>query len=143
MASSGAAASASGLASTLLWMLFSSALIIANKRVYAAGFAYPMLVTGLGQIASAFGGFAMAWGSGRRSRALPPLAWILPTIGPLWGFTFLTMWLGNAAYLHLSVAFIQVRGAWTARGAARRSHCPQEKLARRAGGGARARASPR
>lgn len=34
-----------GAASTLAWMAVSSALIIANKRVYAGGFPYPMFVT--------------------------------------------------------------------------------------------------
>jgi hypothetical protein len=105
-------AAAAGLVATLAWMLVSSALIIANKRVYSSGFPYPMLVTGLGQLASAAGGLLLAKLGGRRSRGLPPLAWILPTIGPLWAATCLTMWLGNAAYLHLSVAFIQVGRVW-------------------------------
>ncbi|GBF98138.1 sugar phosphate phosphate translocator [Raphidocelis subcapitata] len=109
----GAPSAAAGAASTLAWMFVSSALIIANKRVYASGFPYPMFVTGVGQLASAAGGVVLGWLSGRRSRSLPPVGWILPTIGPLWAVTFLTMWMGNAAYLHLSVAFIQIFKAMT------------------------------
>ncbi|KAI8476089.1 MAG: triose-phosphate transporter family-domain-containing protein [Monoraphidium minutum] len=109
----GARSAAAGMASTLAWMFVSSALIIANKRVYTSGFPYPMFVTGLGQLASAAGGVVLIRLSGKRSRGLPPLGWLIPTLGPLWAVTFLTMWLGNAAYLHLSVAFIQIFKAMT------------------------------
>lgn len=104
---------AAGLLATLLWMALSSALIIANKRVYTSGFPYPMFVTGVGQLASAAGGVLLGWLSGKRSRSVPPMGWMVPTLGPLWAYTFLTMWLGNAAYLHLSVAFIQIFKAMT------------------------------
>lgn len=110
MAGDGARNYLVGLMSTLTWTLVSSALIIANKRVYASGFPYPMFVTGVGQLASALGGMLMGMLSGKRNRSLPPTGWMIPTLGPLWASTFLTMWLGNAAYLYLSVAFIQVRG---------------------------------
>lgn len=102
-----------GLTSTVAWMFVSSALIIANKRVYTGGFPYPMFVTGVGQLASALGGVALGILGGKRRRSLPPVAWIIPTLGPLWAVTFLTMWMGNAAYLHLSVAFIQIFKAMT------------------------------
>jgi hypothetical protein len=36
--------------STVLWMLFSSLLIILNKRVYQMGFPHPCFVTGMGQV---------------------------------------------------------------------------------------------
>lgn len=108
MAPGGVRAAAAGLAATAAWMFFSSALIIANKRVYTGGFPYPMFVTGVGQIATAAGGAALGRLAGLRGRSLPPLEWMRLVLAPLWGVTFLTMWLGNAAYLHLSVAFIQV-----------------------------------
>lgn len=111
MSSSAGGAAAVGLAATLAWMAVSSALIVANKRVYAGGFPYPMLVTGVGQLATAAGARALSALAGERQRSLPPWRWMLPALGPLWGCTFLTMWLGNAAYLHLSVAFIQVTRA--------------------------------
>lgn len=36
--------------STLLWMLFSSMLIILNKHLYQMGFPHPCFVTGMGQV---------------------------------------------------------------------------------------------
>ncbi len=41
-----------GVSSTLLWMVFSSAVIILNKEVYRRGFPYPSTVTGVGQVRS-------------------------------------------------------------------------------------------
>lgn len=41
---------AAGFASTLLWCLTSSLLIIYNKQLYNGGFAYPLMVTGMGQV---------------------------------------------------------------------------------------------
>lgn len=41
---------AAGCVSTLLWCLASSLLIIYNKDLYDAGFKYPLMVTGMGQV---------------------------------------------------------------------------------------------
>jgi hypothetical protein len=41
---------AAGFVSTLLWCLASSLLIIYNKDLYDAGFVYPLMVTGMGQV---------------------------------------------------------------------------------------------
>jgi hypothetical protein len=41
---------AAGLISTLLWCLASSLLIIYNKDLYDTGFAYPLMVCGMGQV---------------------------------------------------------------------------------------------
>jgi len=38
------------VSSSLLWMISSSALIIANKQLYDGPLPYPMMVTGLGQV---------------------------------------------------------------------------------------------
>lgn len=46
-----------GVLFTLLWMFFSSALIIMNRHLYKIGFAHPCFVTGVGQIVSAIGGY--------------------------------------------------------------------------------------
>lgn len=46
-------------ATTLLWMVFSSALIILNKDVYELGFHRPFFVTGMGQLFSLLGGLAL------------------------------------------------------------------------------------
>jgi hypothetical protein len=40
------------VSSSLLWMISSSALIIANKQLYDGPLPYPMMVTGLGQVSA-------------------------------------------------------------------------------------------
>jgi hypothetical protein len=41
---------AAGFFSTAMWCCVSSALIVINNSLYQGGFAYPMMVTGLGQV---------------------------------------------------------------------------------------------
>jgi hypothetical protein len=41
---------AAGFISTLLWCVASSLLIIYNKDLYDTGFAYPLMVCGMGQV---------------------------------------------------------------------------------------------
>ncbi len=48
-----------GAISTVLWMFLSTALIVANKRIYAQGFSHPFFVTGMGQVFSALGGLVL------------------------------------------------------------------------------------
>jgi len=59
-----------GLVSTLAWMFVSSALIIANKRVYTSGLPYPMFVTGVGQLMSAVAGVLLGSLSRKRTRCV-------------------------------------------------------------------------
>lgn len=61
-----------GALATLAWMLCSSSTILANKRLYSLGFAYPMMVTGLGQGASAAGGALVARLRGERLQRVTP-----------------------------------------------------------------------
>lgn len=88
-------------------------LILSNQELYRNGFPYPLTVTGGGQAASALAGLALGM-----TRALPlqppprgAAGWapLLPVIAA----TFATMLWGNAAYLHLSMSFIQILKAAT------------------------------
>ncbi|GFR52179.1 hypothetical protein Agub_g14716 [Astrephomene gubernaculifera] len=104
-----------GVLATGLWMLFSSAVIILNKSLYRRGFAYPSTVTGVGQFFSALSGLLLARlaGPSQRLRPPPPARTFCRALLPIAGCTAATMYLGNLAYLHLSVAFIQILKAFT------------------------------
>lgn len=60
-----------GSLSTLLWTLFSSALIILNKDIYRMGFHRPFFVTGMGQLFSFVGGLALVYSGSLPLRKLP------------------------------------------------------------------------
>jgi len=112
-----------GAAATLAWMAASAAVIMANKTLYSAGYDFPLAVTAAGQLTSAAGGVALA----AATRApLRRASWALARENaPIVGMTAATMFFGNAAYLHLSVAFIQIlkaRGRERERGGARPAH---------------------
>ncbi|GIM08877.1 hypothetical protein Vretimale_12833 [Volvox reticuliferus] len=102
-----------GILSTLTWMLFSSAVIILNKQLYAGGFAYPSTVTGAGQLFSALSGFLLAAVSGQRLRPPPGLRVFLRVLLPIAACTACSMYFGNMTYLYLSVSFIQILKAFT------------------------------
>lgn len=102
-----------GMGSCLLWMLFSTALIIFNKRLYAIGFEYPFFVTGMGQVFSAIGGLFMVQSGYLPLRPAPSLDYFLHNLLPIILSTAATMFCGNYSYLYLSVAFIQILKAFT------------------------------
>jgi hypothetical protein len=92
-------------------MAASAGVIMANKRLYSLGYDFPLAVTAAGQLTSAAGGAALA----AATRApLRRASWALARENaPIVGVTAATMFFGNAAYLHLSVAFIQILKALT------------------------------
>ncbi|KXZ47736.1 hypothetical protein GPECTOR_33g618 [Gonium pectorale] len=103
-----------GVGSTLLWMMFSSLVIILNSSLYRRGFAYPSTVTGVGQLASAlFGVFLGRLSDGQRLRPVPPPRVWLRSLLPIAAATAASMYFGNLAYLYLSVSFIQILKAFT------------------------------
>ncbi|GIL62444.1 hypothetical protein Vafri_16672 [Volvox africanus] len=102
-----------GVLSTLTWMLFSSAVIILNKQLYASGFEYPSTVTGVGQLVSAVSGFLLAAVSGQRLRPPPSPRVFLRVLLPIAACTASSMYFGNMTYLYLSVSFIQILKAFT------------------------------
>eukprot|EP00882_Tetradesmus_deserticola_P010584 GHRQ01011180.1.p2 GENE.GHRQ01011180.1~~GHRQ01011180.1.p2 ORF type:complete len:153 (+),score=49.01 GHRQ01011180.1:824-1282(+) len=104
---------AAGLASTSLWCLASSLLIIYNRDLYDSGFAYPLMVTGLGQVFSVLTGLALAAVGLMPLRKAPKQLSDWVKLGPIIACTVLTMFWGNAAYLHLSMSFIQILKAFT------------------------------
>ncbi len=101
---------AAALGALLAWTGFSSTLIVLNKRVMVdGGFGFPLALTGLGQLVSA----ALAWGAagvglapplGRPPASLAEAARLAPAVLCSAG----TLYFGNAAYLSLSVSFIQI-----------------------------------
>ncbi|KAL4434231.1 hypothetical protein ABPG75_000672 [Micractinium tetrahymenae] len=92
----------------LLWIALSAAVILYNKWVLAfSGFPYPVALTMWHMFFCA----ALAWVIIRLGYVEPVkmgLDTYLRTIVPI-GFLYAgTLWLGNAAYLYLSVSFIQM-----------------------------------
>ncbi|KAK9829753.1 hypothetical protein WJX72_007680 [[Myrmecia] bisecta] len=72
------------------------------------GFRYPMMLTGLGQLASTLSGWLVAK-AGLMSLGPPPaLSFYLTRLMPVVVCTAGTLYLGNVSYLSLSVAFIQI-----------------------------------
>jgi drug/metabolite transporter (DMT)-like permease len=102
------------VATLAAWVASSSALIFVNKALYNESFAFPLMATAIGQSASVVCGFGMAHYAAvhepavsNRRPASPVLlgATVVATVG--------TLYLGNAAYMHLSVAFIQMLKGFT------------------------------
>ncbi|KAG2498227.1 hypothetical protein HYH03_003977 [Edaphochlamys debaryana] len=98
---------------TCLWMVCSSAVIILNNSIYRRGFGYPSIVTGVGQLFSAASGYVLSAVSGQRLRPLPGPRVFLTSLLPISACTAASMYFGNFAYLHLSLAFIQILKAFT------------------------------
>jgi drug/metabolite transporter (DMT)-like permease len=97
--------------SLLAWALASSALIFMNKRIMVdVGFAYPLALTGAGQLVSAACAAAACRAGLWRPRLgpPPPLSTVLTRLLPVCACAAGTLYCGNAAYLTLSVAFIQM-----------------------------------
>lgn len=100
-----------GALAMLAWAAASSALIFMNKRIMVdVGFKYPLALTGAGQfVSAACAAAAAAVGLWRPPLGPPPppsifLTHLLPVCACAAG----TLYFGNAAYLSLSVAFIQM-----------------------------------
>ncbi|KAG2439132.1 hypothetical protein HXX76_004499 [Chlamydomonas incerta] len=104
---------AAAVGSTLLWMCCSSAVIILNNQLYRRGFKYPSTVTGMGQLMSAFSGFALSAVARQPLRPTPGPRVFLTSLLPIAGCTAASMYFGNISYLYLSVAFIQILKAFT------------------------------
>ncbi|MEW5316001.1 MAG: hypothetical protein WDW38_007395 [Sanguina aurantia] len=101
------------VSSTLLWMLASSLLIILNKQIYVMGFRFPFFVTGMGQAFSAAAGLALGRLKLLTLRPVPSARTFATKLLPIVLCSTGTMYFGNAAYLTLSVAFIQILKAFT------------------------------
>eukprot|EP00878_Enallax_costatus_P010802 GHUV01011279.1.p1 GENE.GHUV01011279.1~~GHUV01011279.1.p1 ORF type:complete len:185 (+),score=41.48 GHUV01011279.1:510-1064(+) len=104
---------AAGLVSTLLWCLTSSMLIIYNKQLYDGGLPYPLMVTGMGQMFSAFAGLLLAACGIMPVRPPPSQPSDYLKLTPIIACTAATMFWGNSAYMHLSLSFIQILKAFT------------------------------
>ena len=97
------ARSLAGVTSTLLWMVFSSALIILNKDLYVMGFTYPFFVTGMGQLASCLGGYCLVVAGFLPCRPMPSARFCITNLLPIVASSTATMFFGNTAYLYLQV----------------------------------------
>lgn len=101
------------LAAVGAWVLSSSAMIFINKSIYTHGFGYPFLLTACGQLVS-FAGGALLVASRLFPVVSPPTpAFFLSHVAPVVATTVTTLYTGNAAYLGLSVAFIQIVKGFT------------------------------
>jgi drug/metabolite transporter (DMT)-like permease len=72
-----------------------------------------MFVTGMGQVFSAVGGWALGKAGMMPMRPTPPAKYFCTKLVPIIACTAGTMFTGNVAYLYLSVAFIQILKAFT------------------------------
>ncbi|KAI3438776.1 hypothetical protein D9Q98_001193 [Chlorella vulgaris] len=103
-----------GLLFTLSWMLASSALIFLNKTLMVdLGFRFPFALTSMGQVSS----MLLAWLASRAGvaplRKAPSWHAVFTKLLPVsLGFAA-SLFLGNVAYLGLSVAFINIMKAAT------------------------------
>ena len=108
--SSAAHSTVARVAALAAWALASSALIFMNKRLLVdARLPFPLALTGCGQLVSAACAVAasvvgLAPPLGRR----PSLSSLALRLAPAVLCSAGTLYLGNAAYLSLSVAFIQI-----------------------------------
>eukprot|EP00803_Ostreobium_quekettii_P003464 evm.model.scf_183.8 EVM.evm.TU.scf_183.8 scf_183:78227-79108(+) len=87
-------------------MAASTAMILLNKAALNDGFAFPLTLTGLNQLACVAGGLALS-----RLRALPPVRmakFAIKQIAPLAASNGATLYMGVLAYVFLSVAFVQM-----------------------------------
>eukprot|EP00879_Flechtneria_rotunda_P019726 GHRR01020728.1.p1 GENE.GHRR01020728.1~~GHRR01020728.1.p1 ORF type:complete len:176 (+),score=61.82 GHRR01020728.1:589-1116(+) len=102
-----------GAVSTVLWCITSSLLIVYNKQLYSNNFPFPLMVTGMGQVFSALAGLLLAASGAMPVRAASSNPSDLVKLAPIVACTAATMFGGNAAYMHLSVSFIQILKAFT------------------------------
>jgi drug/metabolite transporter (DMT)-like permease len=95
------------------WVASSSALIFANKALYSQGFSFPLTTTAIGQAASFLCGLALAQlaapGEEVGSLKMASIGVLALTVAATVG----TLYLGNAAYMTMSVAFIQMLKGFT------------------------------
>ena len=108
-----AAAAFSAISALLAWSAASAALVFMNKRLLVdAGFKYPFALTGAGQLVSAAAAVAASksglW-KGMPIGPLPkPFGAAVSALGPSVLCSAATLYFGNAAYLTLSLTFIQM-----------------------------------
>lgn len=101
----------------LIYLLVGPALIIVNKKIMKdVGFSYPMMVSGLGQLASAVCSFVFI-----RVFKLTTLTCEAQVTWPFYlrnmmvvgGATAASLCFGNAGYLFLTISFVQILKAFT------------------------------
>ncbi|KAL4425525.1 hypothetical protein ABPG75_009541 [Micractinium tetrahymenae] len=103
-----------GMLFTLSWMLASSALIFANKQLMVDhGFRFPFALTSLGQAASTLLAWLASLVGIAPLRPPPSLHIMLTRLLPVSLSFAASLFLGNVAYLGLSVAFINIMKAAT------------------------------
>ena len=95
-------------AAVVAWMLASSSLIFMNKQIYVDGFRFPMMATAVGQLLSFAGGGCLVAAGLFPCRPVPAFQEWIRVLLPIISCSVATLWLGNLAYLFLSVTFIQV-----------------------------------
>ena len=108
-----AAAALSAIYALLAWSAASAALVFMNKRLLVdAGFKYPFALTGAGQLVSAAAAVAASRSGLWRGMPIGPLprpfGAALAALGPSVLCSAATLYFGNAAYLTLSLTFIQM-----------------------------------
>ena len=108
-----AAAALSAIYALLAWSAASAALVFMNKRLLVdAGFKYPFALTGAGQLVSAAAAVAASRSGLWRGRPIGPLprpfGAAVAALGPSVLCSAATLYFGNAAYLTLSLTFIQM-----------------------------------
>ena len=105
------------LAYCMAYLLVGPALILTNKQILKdVGFAYPMVVSGIGQFSSAVGAFVVI-----RVLKLQPLTQVhqvkwsfyVRNMGVVGAATAASLCFGNAGYLYLTVSFVQILKAFT------------------------------
>lgn len=103
------------LVASTAWMTVSTLLVLVNRHILTdLGFSYPMTVSGLGMLASSIASFVCC-------RVLKIVACqkevsikiYLTRIVPIGFIMAFTLYTGNQANLHLTVAFIQILKAFT------------------------------
>lgn len=103
-----------GMLFTFSWMLASSALIFANKQLMVDhGFRFPFALTCLGQASSTLLAWLASLVGLAPLRPPPPLHVMLTRLLPVSLSFAASLFLGNVAYLGLSVAFINIMKAAT------------------------------
>lgn len=108
-----AAAALSAIYALLAWSAASAALVFMNKRLLVdAGFKYPFALTGAGQLVSAAAAVAASRSGLWRGMPIGPLprpfGAAVAALGPSVLCSAATLYFGNAAYLTLSLTFIQM-----------------------------------
>lgn len=99
---------------SLLWMGFSSGLIMLNKHLLSNGFPYPMALSGMGM---AFSGLASYLACHQFALVTPKhmvtKKFFFTKLFPIGLCMALTLNFGNLVYLHLTVSFIQILKSFT------------------------------